>query len=65
MESFFSLPSNTKCLVSFQTLINPSILLNIIEYNNYFHMIFHLLKHPQDHNLQFQLYHQNNGTYYF
>ena len=30
MESYFSLPNNIKCLVPSETLIDPSILLNII-----------------------------------
>ena len=30
MESYFSAPNNTKYLVSSETLINPSILLNVI-----------------------------------
>ena len=60
MKFYFSLTNNIK------TLINPSILSNLIrkvlaacncsikcDKPKYFHMIFHLLKYYQDQNLQF------------
>ena len=66
MESYPSLPNNVKYLVPSETLINPSILSNLIRKDleqihfcvkyyklKYFDMISHLLKYDQDQNLHF------------